>query len=138
MTHVFYNIGIALKKIGKNDESSEYLHKAIQGYRELLVDIPDSVTIVSRLANALLETGNPGEATTYLQQAVIVDPYNVKSHSKLAEALVTQQRYDEAIAGLEAAVEFFSDTGDKEAAVKLQNHLETVKLEMVEKSENKK
>ena len=126
MSGIYYNIGIALQRLGNNDEASKYLHQAIQGYREDLAKKPDSAKIVRRLGNVLAEVGNFSEATKYFQQAVNLNPYDVNNHSTLAQALVIQERYGEAITALTKAVGFMLHIGEKETAVKLQKYLELI------------
>lgn len=128
MSNMHYNIGIALKNLGKTEQASEHLHKAVQGYREDLLVRPRSVKIVRRLGNALMQIGNFSEAINYLQQAVDMDPYDVENHSTLAQALVFQERYDEAITALKAAAAFMTQIGEKETATKLQEYLEFVEF----------
>jgi tetratricopeptide (TPR) repeat protein len=135
MSNIHYNIGVALQRLGNNDEASEHLHKAIQGYREDLAKSPDSAQMASRLGNVLAEVGDFSEATKYFQQAVNLNPYDIKNHSMLAQTLEIQERYDEAIAGLKEAVSFMLYIGDKETAAKLQKHLELVEFR---KSKQKK
>ena len=127
VSNMHYNMGIALKNLGKNEEGSEHLHKAVEGYREDLVKGPDPVKIFRRLGNALMEIGNFSEATKHFQQAVDMDPYDIENHSTLVQALVTQKRYDEAITALKKAVGFMKHIDDKEAAA-LQEYLEFVKF----------
>jgi spermidine synthase/Flp pilus assembly protein TadD len=135
MSNVHYNISVALQRLDSNDEASEYMYRAIQGYRQDLAKSPNSTKIAGRLGNALAEVGNFSQATEYFQQAVNLNPYDTGNHSTLAQALVFQERYDEAIAGLREAVSFMLRIGDKEAAAKLQKHLELVELR---KSKQKK
>jgi len=135
VSNVHYNMGVVLQRLGSNDEAFEYMQKAVQGYREDLAKSPDSAKIVSRLGNALVGVGNFSEATGYFQQAVNLDPYDTKNHSTLAQVLVIQERYDEALTGLKEAVSFMLRIGDKEAAAELQKHLELVELR---KSKQKK
>jgi len=86
-----------------------------------------SVRIVSRLDSFLAEVGNFDKATKYFQQAVNLNPYDVNNHSTLAQALVIQERYDEAIAALlKKAVGFMLHIGEKETVVKLQKYLELI------------
>ena len=87
-----------------------------------------SVRIVSRLDSFLAEVGNFDKATKYFQQAVNLNPYDMKNHSTLAQVLMMQERYDEAIAGLKEAAGFMLRIGDKESAAKLQKQLELVEL----------
>jgi len=135
MSNVHYNMGVVLHRLGSNDESFEYMRKAVQGYREDLAKSPDSAKMASRLGNALVGVGNFSEATGYFQQAVNLDPYDTKNHSTLAQVLVIQERYDEALTGLKEAVSFMLRIGDKEAAAELQKHLELVEFR---KSKQKK
>ena len=128
MSNVHYNMGVVLQRLDSNDEAFEYMHKAVQGYREDLAKSPDSAKIVSRMGNALAGVGNFSEATGYFQQAVNLNPYDTKNHSTLAQALVIQERYDEALTGLKEAVSFMLRIGDKEAAAELQKHLELVEF----------
>jgi len=127
VSNINYNIGISLQRLG-DDESTVYLRKAIDGYREDLAKKPNSVKTVSRLGNALASVGDFDQATKYFQQAVDMNPNDVQNHSTLAQALVIQERYDEAIAGLKKAVTFMLRIGNEEDAVKLQEHLERVEF----------
>jgi tetratricopeptide (TPR) repeat protein len=135
MSNIHYNIGVALQRLGNNEEASEHLNKAIQGYREDLLKKPDSIKIVSRLGNALATVGNFNEATRYFQQAVNLGPHDIKNHLILAQVLAIQQRYDEAIAGLNKAIAFMSHLGNKEAASELQKQLKLIESK---KSEQEK
>ena len=128
VSNVHYNMGVVLQRLGSNDEAFEYMQKAVDGYREDLAKSPDSAKIASRLGNALVGVGNFSEATGYFQQAVNLNPYDTKNHSTLAQALVIQERYDEALTGLKEAVSFMLRIGDKEAAAELQKHLELVEF----------
>jgi len=94
---------------------------------EDLAQKPDSAKIVSRLGNVLAEVGNFSEATKYFQLVVKLNPYDVNNHSTLAQALVIQERYDEAITALlKKAVGFMLHIGEKETVVKLQKYLELI------------
>jgi tetratricopeptide (TPR) repeat protein/MFS family permease len=124
---IFYNnIGFALKKLGRNDEASQYINKAIEGYREDLSKEPDSVETVRRLGNILAENGDFSEATKYFLQAVNMAPYDVENHSLLVKALVVQGRYDEAIEQLYKGVRLMRDNGQEDDAVTLERLLKSV------------
>jgi len=128
MSNIHYNIGVALQRLGSSGEASKYLHQAIQGYRDDLAKSPGSTKIISRLGNVLAEVGNFDEATKYFQQAVNLNPYDVNSHTTLAQALIIQKRYDEATAGLKKAVAFMLSIGNQKAAAQLQKYLELVEI----------
>lgn len=128
MSNINYNIGTTLKKVGKDDEASEYLRRAIQEYREDLRERPDSIDSVSRLGNALAENGQFSEATKYFQIAVDMNPYHMINHTILVQVLLIQERYDEAIAALKKAATSMSHIGDTEATAKLKQYLEFVEF----------
>jgi tetratricopeptide (TPR) repeat protein len=126
MSDTCQNISFALRGLGRNSEAAEYMQRAIEGYREDLVRKPDSVEIVSRLGNALAESGNFGEAVEYFQRAVNMNRLDVSNHLTLAKALVIEKRYDEAIERLREGIGFMLDRGQKDDAAKLQGFLESV------------
>ena len=134
VSDIYFNIGSALKRLGRNEEASEYLQKAIQQYRKELTKRPDSTTLITRMGNALAENGNFTDATAYFQLAVDMNPYDIKNHTTLVDALVIQQRYDEAIQALKTAIDSMTQMGDKENAAKLQEHLELVEFKKFKKS----
>jgi len=128
MSNIHYNIGIALQRLGDNDEASKHLHNAVRGYREDFAKEPGSAKIAGRLGNALATVGNFTEAAEYFRQAVNLDPLDIGNHSMLVQAMAIEGRYDEAIAELQKAIAFMSQTGNKEAAGELKKLLEFVKL----------
>jgi tetratricopeptide (TPR) repeat protein/MFS family permease len=134
MSDMHYNISLALKKLGRNEEASEYIHKAIEGYREDLAQEPNSIKTLRNLGTALAEIDRFSEATKYLQQAVDMNPLEVESHLALAKALLTQQRYDEAIEVLKKAIASFSNARNEQAVTELQRYLWSVE----DKSKNKR
>ncbi|MDD5065102.1 MAG: fused MFS/spermidine synthase [Phycisphaerae bacterium] len=123
MANIYYNVGLASKQLGRNEEASEYLNKAIEGYREDLTEKPSSIEIVKDLANALMEVGRFGEASEYLQQTINLNPLELQNHLMLADALAQQQQYDEAVAVLQKAITSFSDANDENAVAELQTYL---------------
>jgi spermidine synthase/Flp pilus assembly protein TadD len=126
MSSAYNNIASAFKKLGKNDEAAQYMRNAIEGYRQDLAKYPDSVETVRRLGNILAENGNFSEATKYFQQAVNMDPFDVKNHSLLVKALAIQKRYDEATKQLHKGIRLMRDNGQKDDAVTLERLLELV------------
>lgn len=126
MSDPYYYIGLASKNLGRNNEASQYLHKAIRGYHEDLDQEPNSTNILKNLGNALAEIGRFSEATQYFQQAVDTNPFEIESHFMLTNALLIQQHYDDAIAVLKKAISFFSNAGNEEAVIELQGYLRFV------------
>jgi predicted membrane-bound spermidine synthase/Tfp pilus assembly protein PilF len=123
MSDMYFNISLASKELGRDKDASEYIHKAIEAYREDLAQEPNSVKTLRNLGNALVEVNRFSEATKYLQQAVDMDPLELKNHSALAKALLAQQRYDEAIEVLKKAIASFSNARNEPAVIELQRYL---------------
>jgi biotin carboxylase len=67
-----------------------------------------------------------------------MNPYDIKNHTMLIDALVIQQRYDEAIQALRTAIDSMTQSGDKENAEKLQQRLELVEFKKFKKSKAEK
>lgn len=128
MSNMHYNMSSALKKLGRNEEASKYIHKAIEGYREDLAKTPDSIKIMRHLGNALTEVGQFSEGTKYLQQAVNMDPFDMKNHLTFARALLIQERYDEAIEQLGEGIRFMLEHSRKDDAAVLRRLLRLVEL----------
>ena len=126
MSNIHYNIGIAFQRLGDNKQAGAYLQNAIRGYRVDFAKEPDSARIAGRLGNALATVGNFTEAAEYFRQAVNLDPLDIGNHSMLAQALAIQGHCDEAIAELQKAIEFISQTGNKDAVEQLKELLELV------------
>jgi tetratricopeptide (TPR) repeat protein/MFS family permease len=120
---IHLDLAFLLKDMKQPEQSREHLGKAIEGFRKTLTKDPKSAQTLSRLGVALAETGRLSEATEYLRQAADMNSFEVESHLALANALLMQQRYDEAIAALKKAIVSFSRIGDEEAVDKLQNYL---------------
>jgi tetratricopeptide (TPR) repeat protein len=123
MSDMYYNISLASKKLGRNEESFEYIHKAIEGYREDLAQEPNSIKTLRNLGDALAEIDQFSEATKYLQQAVDMDPLKVENHLSLVKVLLKQQRYDEATAVIKKAIPLFSEARNEQAVIELQRWL---------------
>jgi tetratricopeptide (TPR) repeat protein len=120
---MYYNIGLTLKKLDRNDEASEYIRKAIEGYQKDLAKKPASINILRNLCNALLGVNRFDEATKYLQQAIDTNPSEVMNHLMLADVFLKQQRYDEAAAVIKKAIPLFSDARNVNATIELQKYL---------------
>jgi tetratricopeptide (TPR) repeat protein len=123
MSDMYYNIGLTLKKLDRNEEASEYIHKAVEAYQEDLAQQPGSIKTLRNLSRALMEINRFTEAIEYLQQAVDMNPLEVESHLALADALSKQQRYDEATAVVKKAISLFSNARNEQAVIELQRYL---------------
>ena len=132
---IHLDLAFLLKDLKQSEQSREHLGKAIEGFRKTLTKDPKSIQTLSRLGVALAEVGRFSEATEYLQQAADMNSFEVESHLSLAKALLTQQRYDEAIAALKKAIGSFSRIEDEKAVDRLQKYLRFIEND---KNANKK
>ena len=123
VSHLYYNISIASKILGRDKDASEYMNKAIEAYRVDLAQEPNSTETLRNLGKSLMEIGRHDEACEYLQHAVTINPLEVQSYLWLADALSNQQKYDEAIAVIKKAIVSFSDARDESAVTELQRRL---------------
>jgi spermidine synthase/Tfp pilus assembly protein PilF len=109
MADMYFNISLASKKLGRDEDTSEYIRKAIEAYQKDLAQEPNSIKTLRNLGNALVEAGRFSEATKYLKRAIDMGPSEVANHLSLATALSMQQRYDEAIEVIKKAIVSFSN-----------------------------
>jgi tetratricopeptide (TPR) repeat protein len=126
VTLIYCNVGIALKKIGKNKEAAAYLDKAIDGFGTDLRKDPDNIKTIITLGNALAEKGDFVQATAYFQQAVDKDPYDVNNHLLLAQALIVQGLHEQATEKLQQGIWFMEDNGQKDGAAQLRDYLKLI------------
>jgi tetratricopeptide (TPR) repeat protein len=131
MSNIHYNIGVALGRLGRKEQAAVHLQKAIEGYRDDLARMPGSAKIANRLGNVLAEAGDFAEAVEYFRRAVKLNPYDVKNRSMLAQALVVQQRYDEAIEELNKARAFMLQNGNTAAALEFQRDIKRIEAEKI-------
>jgi tetratricopeptide (TPR) repeat protein len=128
IANVHLDLGFLLKKLQQPEESTKHFLKAMQGWRKELADKPNSPEAVYKLGVSLAELGNYSESIQYFQQAVNMNPFDIKKHSTLAQAFVIQERYDEAIDRLQKAIHFMLENNRKDEAGQLQVYLEDVEF----------
>jgi tetratricopeptide (TPR) repeat protein len=126
--NVHLDLGFLLKKLQQHEDSRKHFLKAMQAFREKLTKNPNSPDTVYNLGVTLAEVGDYSEATRYFQQAVHMDPFDIEKHSTLAQALVIQGRFDEAIERLGMGIRFMQEQGRRDEAAKLQVYLEDVEV----------
>jgi tetratricopeptide (TPR) repeat protein len=128
IAEVHLDLGFLLKRLEQYEESREHFLRAMEGFQRKLAKNPDSAEAVYKLGVSLAEVGNYSEAAEYFQQAVNMDPFDMEKHSTLAQALVIQQHYDEAIEGLRMGIEFMAEHGRRDEAEELRVYLEDVEF----------
>ncbi len=129
MSDIYYNISLASKQLGKNEQASEYIQKAIEAYRQDLTQEPNSIKTLRNLSAALTENNQFSEAVERLQQAININPLIAKNHLTLANMLLIQQRYDDAVEVLNKAIIDFSNAGDETTVINLRKYLRLVEAD---------
>ncbi len=129
LSDVHFDLALLLKGLKQPQKSKEHFRKAIEGFRRELTKNPDLVETTFKLGAALTEVARFSEATEYLQRAMNMEPLDMKNHLALAQTLLLQQRYDEAIKRLGESIRFMLEHGRKEDAATLQSFLEFVESE---------
>lgn len=125
---VHLNLGLLLKVLKRPEKAKEHFYKAIEELRKKLAKNPKSQYTIFSLGVALAEVKQLREATKYFRQAINMDPLQVEKRLTLAQTLVMQELYDEAIKQLGKDIEFMLEHSQEDDATILQEFLESVKL----------
>jgi len=87
-----------------NAQKKGNLKGAIEGYRQVLHQMPDALPAHLNLAVAYLQDKQPAKAIPHLKVVAKADPKNVRVQFELAKVLLDQKRLDEAIDPLRRTV----------------------------------
>jgi tetratricopeptide (TPR) repeat protein len=126
VNEIHYNLAVALKKLGRNQQARGHLREVIRGYRQELAKQPNSAEANLSLGIALAQMGNFTEAVEYFRQAVDLNHQNPQYHLTLAKALVAQKHYDQAIEALKDGIAVLNNTGSKKNIIQLEQYLRFV------------
>jgi len=97
-----FNLGIALKDLGRLDDALESYHNAIELE-------PDFTGAYNNLGIALFELGRLSEAESINKQAIALKPDFAELHCNLGNTLKELGRYNEALASYRQAIELKPD-----------------------------
>ncbi len=92
-----YNLGHALKSLGRLDD-------AVASYHQVLKLKPDLAEAHNNLGNALKDLGRPDDALASYRRAVRFKPYYAEAHYNLGNALKDLGRLDDALASYQRAL----------------------------------
>jgi tetratricopeptide (TPR) repeat protein len=126
---IHFNLGVALRHSGKNQEASQELEKAAQDFGCQLIDEPKSLTLLTNLGHALAENGEYEEATKVFKQAFELYPADVPACLNLAKVLEIQNRFDEAIVALDKCIEVMSRLNRQEVVIDLRKYREFLEFQ---------
>jgi spermidine synthase/Flp pilus assembly protein TadD len=127
VSEIHLDLGLLLKRLDQPQESIGHFLKARDGFKRLLTKNPNSAKMTVKLGVALVELGQVGEGTRYLQQAVAMDPFDVEIRLTIARTYLSQERGDEAIKQLHDAIRFMLEHDRRDEARELQDFLDTIK-----------
>jgi Flp pilus assembly protein TadD len=102
------NLGLSYAALGRRDEAITAYQKAIAWQSESLVK--DSGPFVD-LGMLLLDEDRPGDAVSYLSQAVVISPNESRAHAGLGKAYSKLNKLAKAQDELETAVGLAPDNG---------------------------
>jgi Tfp pilus assembly protein PilF len=91
------NLGIALRRMQRIDESLAALRKGLQL-------LPDSIEGNYHLAYILIQADQPAKAEQHLRRVIQIDPNHADAHDMLGVALAMQGRIDDAVKQFKGAL----------------------------------
>ena len=118
-----YNYAFALKRIGRTEEAASVFRRAAEIYGEIWRENPESIAPLLASGNALIECGDPDEASLRFREAAKLDPADVAGHLGLVRALDLAGRHDEAAAAARVGVQALEAGGRGDAATALRGRI---------------
>jgi tetratricopeptide (TPR) repeat protein len=128
MANIYCSLGVALQRLGRNEEASREFALAIERYQKQLSEEPNSIKTLIRLGDTLATNSNFAEATSYFQRAVNLDPMILGNHFKLIQSLEFAGQLEQAIEATKNAIKIFSRNNQQEATATLSKYLEQLEL----------
>jgi tetratricopeptide (TPR) repeat protein len=101
----YFNLGLALKKLGRADESKAALLKALEIN-------PESYSVNRELGENLAKAGDFAAASPYYQKAVELSPDDPDAHYNLGVCLVNQGESEAALGSFQKAIQLKDDYAD--------------------------
>jgi tetratricopeptide (TPR) repeat protein len=100
-----FNLGLALKKLGRPDESKAALLKALELN-------PESYSVNREVGENLAKAGDYAAARPYYQKAVELSPDDPDAHYNLGVCLTNQGESEAALASFQKAIQLEADYAD--------------------------
>ena len=119
------SLGLILKGAGRYNDAKKQLELAVQKYRAATQqkEYMNSFKVHFRLADALAELGNLGEASKALAKAVAIEPLDPTARMRLVQLLEYSGRVDEAVKVLEEGIAVMTKNNQDEVARKFNGYL---------------
>jgi tetratricopeptide (TPR) repeat protein len=120
---IYFNLGILLNHMGRQDDSRKNLDRAIEEFRLELANDPNSALTWSLLGEAFGMIGDPNEAVSAFEKAVALEPGNTVTRNSYAHFLEFQGRLDDAIAMVKTSIELASKSRDAASVEEFTEYL---------------
>jgi tetratricopeptide (TPR) repeat protein len=145
------NLGMTLGRIGKDEQSLQWLGIAQSWFEKALEADPQNVTAMNNIGNVLRQQGKPEQALGYYREALRINPSYAQAWINMATSLRDVNLVDEAIEACRHALRltpdavdarinmgsFFQDMGRHAEAIALYDEVLTIKPESPDAAWNK-
>ncbi|WP_438482009.1 tetratricopeptide repeat protein [Oleiharenicola lentus] len=102
---IHYNLGTALRMVGRDSESISHFEAALALNPELAAAQSALITLLAKQGMQLAQADRAPEAEKNFRRIVTLDPRNFSAHANLGNTLLMQERFREAAASYETALQ---------------------------------
>jgi tetratricopeptide (TPR) repeat protein len=117
---IHYKLGVVMKMLGDTKEASKHLGSAIETLKTEIDDEGGSAEKFWLLGQFQAENSNMKEAAGNFVKALALEPNEIKYHLTLADALIFQKQYDEALRRLDESIRYMQNAGRSSDVEKLK------------------
>jgi predicted membrane-bound spermidine synthase/lipoprotein NlpI len=135
---VRFNLGLALRRLGREKEAVEQLLKVVDDFRTGLQDRPNSPELHEGLGSALLVLAEFDAAAKAFERAAELNPDDLANYLNLAKALELQGLHDQAVSILQRAIDYMQHKERSKDAAQLRRYLEILAPEKSTSSQKDK
>ena len=125
---VRFNLGLALRRLGREKEAIEQLLKAVDDFRAGLQEHPNSPELHEGLGNALLLLAEFDAAVKAFERAAELNPDDLTNYLNLAKALELQGLHNQAVSILQRAIDYMQRNKRTQDVVQLKGYLEILEF----------
>lgn len=128
---VYLNMGLVTRQTKGVEQARPYFKKAIEGFREAVRRGDPAPELLTRMGNALAESGELVEASEVLGRAVTMNPADPANYSYLTTCLRLQGRWQEAKEVLVRGIGVMADEDRPKDRADLEQMLRSLEKQMV-------
>ncbi len=131
---IYLNLGILVQQINRNEDSRQYLIRAVEEFQKQLSEDANSAIAWSRLGQTLGMLNDVNNAIAAMSNAILLEPGNMGNRYSYAHMLEFQGRLDEAIGEVKSSIEAASMAGDTESVQIFNEYLKSLNLKKAQNS----